>query len=357
MGINIVGIQQMGIGVVDLYAGYDWYRKNFGMDIEIFDEKAIAEYMLHYTEGKPRERHAVLALNMHGGGGFEIWQHTGKAPEPARAEMNLGDIGINICKLKTNNIRKSLQELYQKKVKVSGTILEAPNGKGSFFAYDPWGNIFQVVEEDSSFQKGKTKNGGVFGAVIGVSNIDKSLKVYRELLDYDEITYDETDVFDDLPHLTGGDGKFRRVLLTHSQPRKGSFSEFFGPTQIELIQALDREPAEIYKDRIWGDPGFIHLCFDITGFEELKAKCSQAGYPFTVDSTSQIEGGDSFDMGDAAGHFGYISDPDGIPIEFVETHKIPIIEKLNVYLNLDKRDPDKPLPRWILKALAFKRKR
>lgn len=357
MAINIVGIQQIGIGVEDLYSAYAWYRKNFGMDIEIFDEKAIAEFMLHYTEGQPRERHAVLALNMHGGGGFEVWQHTGKKPEPPGFEMKVGDIGINICKLKTRNIRNSFRDLYRKKVKISGTVLDAPNGKGSFFAYDPWGNIFQVVEESSFFSKGKSKNGGVFGAVIGVSDIDKSLKVYQELLNYNEIVYDESGTFDDLPNLPGGDGKFRRVLLTHSESRKGAFSGFFGPTQIELIQALDREPAEIYKGRIWGDPGFIHLCFDVTGFDELKAKCSEAGYPFTVDSTSQIEGGDSFDMGEAAGHFGYISDPDGIPIEFVETHKIPIIEKFNIALNLDKRDPEKPLPRLILKALALKRKK
>lgn len=357
MGINIVGIQQMGIGVSDLYSGYAWYRKNFGMDIEIFDEKAIAEFMLHYTEGQPRERHAVLALNMHGGGGFEIWQHTGKKPEPPGFEMQVGDIGINICKLKTRDIRKSFQDLYRKKVKVSGTVLDAPNGKGSFFAYDPWGNIFQIIEEQSFFSRGKSQNGGVFGAVIGVSDIDKSIKVYQHLLDYDEVLYDETGTFDDLPNLPGGEGKFRRVLLAHAEHRNGAFSQFFGPTQIELIQALDREPAEIYKDRIWGDPGFIHLCFDVTGFEELKEKCKKAGHPFTVDSTSQIEGGNSFDMGDAAGHFGYISDPDGIPIEFVETHKIPIIEKFNVSLNLDKRDPEKPLPRWILKALAFKRKK
>lgn len=357
MGINIVGIQQIGIGVEDVYKSYTWYRKNFGMDIEIFDERAVAEYMLHYTEGRPRERHAILALNMQGGGGFEIWQHTGKKPQTAEFDIQIGDIGINICKLKTKNIRQAFQDMYQKKVKVSGTILPAPDGRNSFFAYDPYGNIFQFVEEKHNFSKGRSKNGGVLGAVIGVSNIDESLKVYRDLLDYDEIVYDETGTFDDFPNLAGGTGSFRRLLLSHSEPRKGAFAPFFGPTQIELIQALDREPQKIYEERIWGDPGFIHLCFDVTGFDELKQKCKDAGFPFTVDSTRHLEGGDSFDMGDAAGHFGYISDPDGIPVELVETHKIPIIEKYNIGLNLDKRDPDKPLPRWILKALAFKRRK
>jgi catechol 2,3-dioxygenase-like lactoylglutathione lyase family enzyme len=357
MAINIVGIQQIGIGVENVYAGYKWYRKNFGMDIEIFDEKAVAEYMLHYTDGEPRERHAILALNMMGGGGFEIWQHTGKKPEKAAAGLNLGDIGINICKIKSPDIHQTLNDFQQKKIEITGGISKAPDGVNSFMVRDPYGNIFQVVETSDKFLKGTSKNGGVYGAVIGVSDIEESLKVYKNLLDYDHIVYDQTGTFDDFNSIKGGGEKMRRVLLAHAQPRKGAFSEFFGPTQIELIQVIHRKPDTIYKGRIWGDPGFIHLCFDITGFDTLKEKCKNAGFPFTVDSASEIEGGNTFDMGDAAGHFGYISDPDGIPIEFVETHKIPILEKLNISLNLSKRDPDKPLPRWILKALAFKRKK
>lgn len=62
---------------------------------------------------------------------------------------------------------------------------------------------------------------------------------------------------------------------------------------------------------------------------------------------------DTFDMGEAAGHFAYIEDPDGTLIEFVETHKIPIIKKLGLYLNLRKRNPHKPLPDYILKALKY----
>ena len=46
-------------------------------------------------------------------------------------------------------------------------------------------------------------------------------------------------------------------------------------------------------------------------------------------------------MGEAAGHFAYIEDPDGTLIEFVETLKIPIIKKLGWYINLEKRAPEK----------------
>ena len=60
-------------------------------------------------------------------------------------------------------------------------------------------------------------------------------------------------------------------------------------------------------------------------------------------------------MGDAAGQFAYIEDPDGTLIEFVETHKVPLVKKLGLSINLQKRDPEKPLPRWMLKALSLMR--
>jgi hypothetical protein len=74
-----------------------------------------------------------------------------------------------------------------------------------------------------------------------------------------------------------------------------------------------------------------------------------------VDSNPEIyeKGGEIFGMGDAAGHFVYIEDPDGTLIELVETHRIPILKKIGWYLNLKKRNPLKPLPDFMLKTLAW----
>lgn len=181
------------------------------------------------------------------------------------------------------------------------------------------------------------------------------MPVYRDILGYDTIIADETGVFDDFMGLPAGDKPFRRRLLTHSQPRKGSFSELFGTSYIELIQALEHSPRKIYEGRFWGDPGFIQVCFDIRGMEALGKKCAEAGHPFTVDTTQKFKEGSSFDMGDAAGQFAYIEDADGTLIEFVETHKVPIVKKLGLTINLQKRDPEKPLPGWMLKALSLAR--
>ncbi len=124
-----------------------------------------------------------------------------------------------------------------------------------------------------------------------------------------------------------------------------------GPSEIELFQVEGREPKKIFENRFWGDLGYIHLCFDVTDMASLKKECENAGHPFTVDSSN------SFDMGEAAGHFTYTEDPDGSLIEFVETHKIPIFKKIGWYLNLKKRDPKKSLPKWMLASLALNRKK
>ena len=42
-------------------------------------------------------------------------------------------------------------------------------------------------------------------------------------------------------------------------------------------------------------------------------------------------------------------------IEMIEVYKIPIIEKLGLYLNVEKRLPSQPLPNWMLKAMKFAR--
>ena len=346
---KIAGIQQIGIGVENVHKAWKWYRRYFGMDIRVFEDEAIAELMLPYTNGEKRKRHAALAMNMQSGGGFEIWQHTGKVPEKADFELQLGDIGIFVAKVKSAIPKTAYNYMKSERLNLLGNLESSPDSKQHYFLKDPFDNIFQIVENDFLFEKTKSNTGGIYGAIIGVSNIDKSLKVYQDILNYDEIVYDNTGVFEDFSGLPGGDRKVRRVLLQHSAPRTGGFAPLLGPTQIELVQLIEERGREIYKNRIWGDLGYIHLCFDTIGMHLLREEVKLKGFPFTVDSDS------SFDMGETAGHFAYISDPDGTPIEFVETHKLPIIKKLGWNFDLKKRDPNKSLPNWLIGTLRWKR--
>ncbi len=347
--VIISGIQQVGIGVKDAEQAWTWYRKNFSMDIPVFKSADVADLMLPYTGGKPQERYAILALNIAGGGGFEIWQYTQRTPESAKFNIQLGDLGIFSAKIKCRNVAEMYAYAKQNNLNIITELAKDPSGKSHFYLKDPYGNLFEMVEESTWFKSRKDLTGGIAGCTIGVSNMKKSMDFYRDVLGYDVVVYDKKGSFADYNGIEGGDGTFHRVLLKHSKERIGGFSKLLGPSQLELVQVEGRSVNKIYENRFWGDLGFIHLCFDINGMKALEDKCASLNYPFTVNSA------DSFDMGEAAGHFAYIEDPDGTLIEFVETHRVPIIKKLGFYLDLRKRSPEKSLPNWMIKALSLGR--
>jgi len=344
MTVFIGGIQQIGIGVPDAGSSFDYYRKAFGQDIRPFDDAAPAPLMTRYTGGSVFTRRAILAVNLNGGGGFEIWQNNSRTPQAAEFELQAGDLGILACKVKSFAIDLSYQRHQQAGYHVS-QLYSNGSGQRHYYFKDDHKNLFNVIEYDVdrfSFASDHGTTGGVAGAVIGVSDMDRSIAFYRDILHYDELILDEKGQFEDLAYLPGGDREFRRVILNMSQPARGPFAEVFGRSQVELIQLQNAEGRKIFRNRYWGDLGFIHLCYDIQGMDALKQQCEEAGYPFTVDS------GETFDMGEAGGRFSYIEDPDGTLIEFVETHVFTLLKKPRIAMNLQKRPPGKPVPKFLL---------
>lgn len=339
----ISGIQQVGIGVQNADKAFDWYRVHFGMDVPVFKDASIAELMLPYTGGQPQERYAILALNMQGGGGFEIWQYTGRTPQPASFEIQPGDLGIFGVMMKCRDVVAAHADA-RKQGLAASDLFDAPDGSKRFHVQDPYGNRFTMCNGVSWFSAGKHSNGGVCGVQIGVSDMAESIRFYSNVLGLDEVVYDASGVFNEL-----GEKSIRRVLLRPGKQLGGAFSRLLGTPQVELIQLTDGGGKKIYENRFWGDLGYIHICFDVNDMTALEKRCAEQGHPFTVNS------GNSFDMGEAAGQFAYNEDPDGTLIEFVQTHKLPILKKLGWYLDLRKRDHEKPLPNWMLASMKFSR--
>lgn len=341
----ITGVQQIGVGVDNAKEAWEWYRKSFNINVPVFDDEASAQLMKKYTGDKVHHRRAILALNMMGGGGFEVWQFKSRKPAACKFIPEIGDIGINAVKLKCRNVEETHRLLSNETLDLKSDYYSSPKIGESIWIKDPYGNQFQIVKGDSWFSNRKDPVGGVCGAIIGVKDIEKSLPLYTEILGFDKVLFDETGTF---PEFSENE-TYRRIGLRKSQEDVGAFSKLLGHVDIELVQILTREPKVIFKDRYWGDLGFIHICFDVNDMDKLQEKCSEYGYDFTVDSSS------TFDMGEAAGRFSYIEDPDGTLIEFVQTHKLPILKKMGWYINLQKRKHKKPLPNWMLQTMSLNR--
>ncbi|MGQ0738080.1 MAG: VOC family protein [Bacteroidota bacterium] len=343
----ITGIQQVGIGVPDADAAKLFYKNDFGMNVKVFDDVAASALMTKYTGNETHQRRAILSMNLAGGGGFEIWQFLHRQPQFPQQSLQLGDPGIFAVKIKTQNIKAAYHYFENSGHTSLSPVFVSADDRYHFWIKDQLDNWFNVTEGNSWFKKHTTHCGGVQGAVIGVSNIEKALHFYADVLGISEKIFDRKGLVTDMPGQQNNRQQYHRVLLRKKTGSSGAFSKLLGDVEIELVQALDTDNTPVYKNRYWGDCGFIHLCFDVTDMDTLKQRCEEAGYQFTVDSQS------SYSMEKAAGRFCYVEDSDGTLIELVETHKVPVIKKLGWYINLKKRKTCKPLPGWMIRLLGL----
>lgn len=345
----ISGIQQVGVGTANFRQSWNWFIDHFGFDIKILEDDTVAERMLPYTGGQAQKRHACIAINLQGGAGLEIWQYSERKPLPPPFDIAIADLGIFAAKLKCLDV-KAFHYGMKKKWSACTELTKLPDGTPCFYVKDLYGNLFQIVEQHDIYIQQNFLTGGIVGALVGVSDMEKALPFYQNVLGYDQILYDQSGIFDDFAPLNQGKQSYRRILLADPHPAKGAFSGMLSKGTLELVQALDRIPRKIYEGRFWGDPGFIQICYDVQNMRQLGEFCKDKGYPFTVDSCPD---GTLFDMGDASGHFTYIEDPDGTLIEFVETYRIPIAKKLGWYIDLSKRKKDKALPKFLFRIMAL----
>ena len=136
----ITGIQQVGIGVTDAQEAKLLYKQLFGMDVLIFDDRADATLMTHYTGSQVHKRRAILSLNMNGGGGFEIWQFTSRTPTKRIAIPKLGDLGIFAVKIKSSNVVNAHSHFSNLQNLQVSAIFDSPDDRKHFWLTDPYGN-------------------------------------------------------------------------------------------------------------------------------------------------------------------------------------------------------------------------
>jgi len=154
---KINGIQQIGIGVLDVKKVFNWYRKHLGFDILLFEDEAVASLMTRYTNNKVERREAYLSLNMTGGGGLEIWQFKDRVPVAPEVPVNFGDLGIYAMKIRCKNLPE--MHGYLKELGVCNLSEISITNKPNFYFDDPFGNRVQMVEDTYSFSSQSSLNG------------------------------------------------------------------------------------------------------------------------------------------------------------------------------------------------------
>ncbi len=348
---KILGIQHIGIAVTDMDRTLPLYRRLFGMDISLFDSIQEAPLMRSHTRGETITKRASMVMNLQGGCAFEVLQPTSFVPRSAPVEW--GDLGLLAVTMKTHDVaamhRHALPIATQARMFCETQVGRTPWGDATFWLQDPDGIWFQVVPDTGNFAALRHPSSGGMGCTIGVSDIDQAMALYGKELGYDEVLWDESGVFSDWAALPRGGERYRRVRLRPRKPAGGGFSPIIGNTTIELVQALDRKPPRIFRDRIWCDTGIAHLGMDVREMGALRTHLTAQGFPFRCDSN------DAIGMGKTRVHCTYIDDADETWIELIEVHRVPIVEKWGLFLNVQKRAPEAPMPRWMLHALRFSR--
>lgn len=347
---NVNGIQHLGLGTKDLETTWKWYRKNFGLDIPMFDSVAEAPLMMRYTNKITVNKRAAMVYNLQGGTAMEIVELRSEKTTDPDFKVQLGDLGIFAAKVKVPkaNYTAAVNKLKGDTAGWLGGPYQLDDYSKISVMEDPNGLFVQIQEGDDFYSKGPHITGGIAGCLIGCSDINKA-KAFYSILGYSEVAFQAEGKFEDFKHFPGGDGEFKRCVLTQKKPIGGGFSEVFGETYIELVQAMSRSPKKIYEDRIWGDTGFVHLGFDVKGMQNLEKKLSEVGHPFTCDSSNGLH------MGKTRVHCTYVEDPDGTLIELIEVYKIPLIEKWGLFMDMQNRSLYKPIPKWMMKMSRFTR--
>jgi len=158
----------------------------------------------------------------------------------------------------------------------------------------------------------KTMFQGVNYVGIGVSDMDKAVKWYGDLLEFTEVMFDYTGSLPGMEKVTGKPETKARVAMLKNQTTGP-----VGRGMIKLVQLMppDKpEPCSAGVDRVWGDVGIAEVCFSTRVssaivFAELLEKGVKA---VVTPATGPLP------PYGWVGSFAYMRDPDNCLLEFVD---------------------------------------
>lgn len=310
----ITSLQHVGIGVRDTECSLAFWARLMGFCIKLGDRAAYLEEM-RVLVGSLAKIRLLMAANPRGGGAVELAEHLSTRPREPDGQTCWGDIGYLEVGLKAFHLEQLYQDLRRRGVEFLTPVreMELSNGEWERYAYlqDPDGNLIQLVEEKGGRRPGVE---GVRHLALGVGEVDRSIRFYREVLNFRREVHRFRGRIPELEPVCGHEEV--EVVVLSMEPEGRSRFPLLAPGLLKLVHVPRHHGRRLYEGRRWGDVGIMEMALDVIGLEERLERALEAGAEL-VQPPTRMEMG----MG-TRGSFAFLKDPDGNLVELCEGERV-----------------------------------
>ncbi len=330
---SIQGVDHVGIGVRDIVRMSAFYRDTLGFNRVLAEMPEEDHPAIRGLIRAPRAIHTSRLLS-HDGGELTValFHATEPTPRPIRSKPRYGDIGVAKLTFAVPDIPAFCRDnsafaalCFEPKT----VALDNTASYSFIYGKDPEGNFIEIVAEldstpqlDSAPQEstvqiatssgekpqgassaGSLGSGPIFRSIgIAVTDLDRSLAFYREVLGFDRVLLAPHRLFSGLlDEVTGESGsKIRSCLLASSR----------GRGMLELFEVEKPRGRSIPFSAQWGDFGYLQVCLNSDNPTALAAQIESEKVELLLPFQT-------IDDPEHPGVFMYMQDPDGILIEIV----------------------------------------
>jgi catechol 2,3-dioxygenase-like lactoylglutathione lyase family enzyme len=305
----IHGVSYVGIGVSDIEESLTFYRDILGFKEVLFDyEGALSEPDFAPGTGEVKARVVMLRnpnVTPIAQGMIELVQVLPPhVAHPQTAEYEWGNIGIaEVCQ-DVRNIEEVSRVMVEKGFKIvmpiAYAILSGEELKYCYFR-SPERVLLELIEWHMYKEFGGTPRLNAINHIaIGVTDLEKSLRFYKDILGFKEVIFDCGDAIAP-PFVPGPAPRIREILLAN---------EYCG-AWIELYQHKAPYNPGRASPR-WGDIGLMEFAIHVSNIQKEYDRLQREGVEF-LSPPQTIEFSSSKEW-----QYTYLREPDGLRLLMIE---------------------------------------